>query len=469
MRTHVYSEICKHIETLSTDTRNQNILFLIFSELLQGNELGLDYLVKRYGTFTRQSVGRSTVQRMLRLLRDEGLVRVDIWGNRYEHRANHYTLTLKGHDLFRTSSMAYWTYNDYLRKRNTVRIGDSILQTNKWESEHRSIEDWFHSMPNNSETIGFVEGLMGLEARDAIFKRLEATRDQIVVVKRFFQLRNIPNEVFNIRYRPLSSGRMQSVPHTYIGKELVPYIRPADDPNLDHGILFSLDYSKQELRILASILDEASLIRQWANNSESGFEELLDLYDISIPRQLWKGFMYSFLYGSEGYALADQLSYSEAREMGYYNCHHAGRKIVSQFKGRVPEVNELREHFAEVFTLNQSITAPGGFTRHVDPEEDLTKKGSLKKNRARQIPLSHIIQGTGAYIARTIVAESVNLRYCQLHMPIHDGFVFYCRNGLYPKAVQEAGELMSTVAQAIVPNVPMPHKTEWVAGKEGQA
>lgn len=468
MRTHVYSEICKHIETLSTDTRNQNLLFLIFSELLQGNELGLDYLVKRYGTFTRQSIGRSTVQRMLRLLRDEGLVKVDIWGNRYEHRANHYTLTPKGHDLLRSSSTVYWTYNDYLRKRNMVCIGDPILQTGKWESDHQSIESWFDLMPNTAETFDFMEGLMGLEARDVIFKRLEATRDQIVVVKRFFQLRNIPNGVFNIRYRPLSSGRMQSVPHTYIGKELVPYIRPAEDPNLDHGILFSLDYSKQELRILASMLDESSLIRQWANNPKNGFEELLDLYGICIPRQLWKGFMYSFLYGSEGYALADQLSYSEARALGYYNRHDAGRKIVSQFKEKVPEVNKLREHFTDVFTLNQVITAPGGFTRGVNPDEDLTKNGSLKKNRARQIPLSHIIQGTGAYIARSIVARSPKLEYCNLHMPIHDGFVFYCRKGLYKEAVKEASELMTNVAQSIVPKVPMPHKLEWIVGQEGQ-
>ena len=468
MRTHVYNEICKHIETLTPDARNQNILFLIFSELLQGNELGLDYLVKQYGTFTRKPVSRSTVQRMLTLLRDEGLIRVDFWGNRFERRANHYTLTKEGHALLRTSTIAYWTFNDYLRKRNTIRIGDPILQSGKWKSDNQSIESWFHLMPNTAETFDFMEGLMKLESRDVIFKRLEATRDQIVVIKRFFQLRSIPNEVFNIRYRPLSSGRMQSVPHTYIGKELVPYIRPADDPNLDHGILFSLDYSKQELRILASMLDESSLIRQWANNPENGFEELLDIYGIRLPKELWKGFMYSFLYGSEGYALADQLSYSEARAMGYYNRHDAGRKIVAEFKEKVPEVNKLREHFTDVFMLKQSIMAPGGFTRHVNPNEDLTKKGLLKKNRARQIPLSHIIQGTGAYIARTIVAESVNLKYCQLHMPIHDGFVFYCRKGLYEEAVKEASELMTNVAQSIVPNVPMPHKPEWIVGQEGQ-
>ncbi|MBT5270198.1 MAG: hypothetical protein HOL70_12245 [Candidatus Marinimicrobia bacterium] len=132
-------------------------------------------------------------------------------------------------------------------------------------------------------------------------------------------------------------------------------------------------------------------------------------------------------------------------------------------------MTELRDRFTNVFFQDYAITAPGGFIRYVNPEEDLTKKETIKTNKARQIPLSHIIQGTGAYLARTIIAKSINMKYGRLHMPIHDGFVFYCKKNLFSEALQEAQNLLTSVARIIVPQVEMPHKIEWIRGLEQQA
>ena len=464
----MYDKICKQIETLTTNDQNRNILFLIFSELLQGNELGLDYLVKQFGIYGKNRVGRSSIQRMLMLLTDQGLIKVDIWGNRFDHRANHYVPTATGHDLIRTSTKAYWSFGDFKRSRNTARVGDSIFTEGTWSEYQPFVHDWLNFLPNNPETHSFIEGLLHLESNDLYFNRLKALQMK-GAPQRLRQLKNIPNNRFRAHYRPLRSGRLQSVPHMFIGKELVPFILPANDPYLSDGILFSLDYNSQELRILASMLSEASPIRQWACNPNNKFAELLNIYKIDLSPDLWKGFMYSFLYGSNGSALADQLSYDEVQNLGYYSKWKAARAIVSDFKAKVPEVTELRDHFTNVFFQDYAITAPGGFIRYVNPEEDITKKETIKTNKARQIPLSHIIQGTGAYLARTIIAKSINMKYGRLHMPIHDGFVFYCKKNLFSEALQEAQNLLTSVARIIVPQVEMPHKIEWIRGLEQQA
>lgn len=469
MRTHVYTAICEHIDGLTANRQEKNALFLIFSELLQGNELGIEYLVRQYGTYARDTLGRHKMNDLLLMLREQGLIEVDIWGNRFERRAHHYRLTAKAYSLIQQSSTAYWTYADYLRRRNAQQIWDPVHQASSWEPAGSYLDLWFQMLPNTPESNDFLAGLLDLESRDLVFRRLEATREQIAVLDRFIQLRNIPNMEFKPRYRPLSSGRLQSVPHLFLGKELVPYIRPASDPFLEHGFLFSLDYSKEELRILASMLDSSSPFRQWADDPNNGFEDLLNIYGINIPPKLWKGFMYSFLYGSEGYALGKDLGYDEAIAMGYYSNYDAGRQIVREFKQKVPEVDELRNHFSEVFTSEHAITAPGGVVRPVDPHKDLTKRGTIKKNRARQIPLSHIIQGTGAYMARTLIARARHLKHAQLHIPIHDGFVFYCSKGSFHEAYREAEELLNSVARDIVPQVEIPHKREWMIGVDQNA
>ncbi len=463
MRTHVHDKICQHIETMVPDQDRRTALFLIFSELLQGNELGIKYLSKRYGTLTKGRIGRSTFQRLLRQLQDNEIIKVDLYGHRTTNHAHHYTLTSGGHELVATSSRAYWTYDDYKRKRCSISVGHPNLKGGYYVPDHEYYAQWIERLPHTKETDRFINGLIQLESHKLVFRRYEALQNP-AMIRHLFQLRNIPNRTFKVKFRPLRSGRLQSVPHTYIGKELVPFIRPEEDPHLEDGILFSLDFSSQELRILASMLTEDSLIYQWSQNPGNHFSEMLAMYDIQMPSRLWKSFMYSFLYGSQGAALADGMTYGEAIQMGEFSRWAAAKSIVDDFNEKVPEIVALRDHFSEMFVRDKAITAFGGFTRHVNPDEDLTKKGTVKKNSARQIPLSHIIQGMGAYIARLIIAESVNLKYCRLHMPIHDGFVFYCRRELYSEALREASELMSSIAQAVVPNIPMPHRIEWIKG-----
>jgi|FLOH01.1.fsa_nt_gi DNA-binding PadR family transcriptional regulator len=463
MQSPVYDQICEYIKT-KHKKRHRGAVFLIFSELLQGNELGRDYLVSKQNPHTKNKIEHSTMEILLKKLVDDNLIVIDKYCNRFLHIANHFTLTENGHAFVTSSKIAYKNYSDFQYRRNGITSGHLIQKLQN--TSHASFcDDWKTKLPDSQETNRFLDGLTLLESREVVFQRFEALMHP-KMAQALYITRSIPSETqFNIVYRPLKSGRLQSRPHTYIGKELVQFIRPAEDQHLQNGMLFSLDYSSQELRILANMLPSDSPIAQWAKEPNNSFAELLDIYNITIPVRLWKAFMYAFLYGSEGYALANQLNYSEVLEMGFDSSIKASKSIVANFIEKVPEVVSLRQQFAHDFMNTKTIVAPGGFTRIADGGE-LKKDGTIKKNKSLTIPLSHIIQGTGAYIARTLISRSPSLKCSRLFLPIHDGFVFYCKKEDYAAALAEASTLLTDVAREIVPNVAMPNKLEWVRGQE---
>jgi DNA polymerase I-like protein with 3'-5' exonuclease and polymerase domains len=125
------------------------------------------------------------------------------------------------------------------------------------------------------------------------------------------------------------------------------------------------------------------------------------------------------------------------------------------------EINELytdiklyQQSISDEFIRNGSITNSGGVVRFPE-NEDLTNKGIVNRGFANRVGLSHIIQGEGAKIARDIVTASKNLRFSNLHIPIHDGFVFYTDTDV-DLAVIEATELMRECS-----GIDIPVKMEW--------
>ena len=67
-----------------------------------------------------------------------------------------------------------------------------------------------------------------------------------------------------------------------------------------------------------------------------------------------------------------------------------------------------------------------------------------------------MIQGEGAQITRDIVTKSSGLGFSRLHIPIHDGFVFYSDKNV-DLAVSEATQLMKDCS-----GIDIPVKMEWM-------
>jgi hypothetical protein len=273
---------------------------------------------------------------------------------------------------------------------------------------------------------------------------------------------HLPRGSFCVRYRPLKTGRLQSVPHTYIGKELIHYFRPIDDPDLKHGYLFSLDFSQQELRLLAELSGDLLLV-QLAQHNGDIFKQIMQRSNTSIQLHgCYKVAMYSFIYGSDGWALKEYLD----KKHGFDPNHLAiARHFGDSLKSMFPGIGYYQSHLVDELCHYHQITAPGGVIRVAGSEEgELTRLGRVNIRWARKIALSHVVQGAGAWITRKVVTGSVNLKESYLLMPVHDGFVFYSQSDNPGRAIIEARKLLQTCANEVAPHIQMPIKCEWIKG-----
>ena len=131
-----------------------------------------------------------------------------------------------------------------------------------------------------------------------------------------------------------------------------------------------------------------------------------------------------------------------------------------------PEIKRFQRKIEQELQSKGHIKAPGGVVRVAGDDDGITTKNKVNKNYAHRTALSHYIQGGGATVTRHIVTESVNLKHCRLHIPIHDGFVFYT-TGDIDLAVQEAELMMKECASKVAGDINMPVKMEWKRDNNG--
>lgn len=460
MRAYVYEEICNRIDEIETNRVKRAAMFLIFSELIQGNPLGLNYLASRFAANRTGQVSKSGFQRLLNKLKREDLIKVTAYGHRDRGEANVYTLTQEGQRLALSSERLYRTYSDFQYRRNAKYKSALIRLSITPTADISHYTDWNTILPDSQESIDFLGALAYHESNRYVFRRYDAFQYPKAWDMNY-TLRNLPEGMFQVKFRPLTSGRLQSVPHTYIGKTLSRFITPATDPYLDNGILFSLDYSKQELRILSALVPDESELFKWGQTPDQSFNDLLVRADIDLPIGLQKEYLYAFIYGSDGWSLRKRLDWDLVGLAGFQTKLELSLAIMNSLKDTFPEVGKLRSRFAQEYVKREMVTARGGISRAPDEQTNRTSKGQIHLQTAKSIALSHYIQGTAAYITRKVFTRSVDLKYSKLHMPIHDGFVFYCRNNLYQEALSEARALLDWATREVMPEVIIPHELEW--------
>ena len=323
---------------------------------------------------------------------------------------------------------------------------------------------WECILPESNDTITFISSLAKLENNTVFFDRKTALEEYYR--GNIEPKRNMPSYgITSLKYYPLKTGRLQSDPHAYLGKALVPFISPSNDKKLENGILFSLDFRCQELRLLASFTGNGQLQRDVKYE-----DDLFGIIYYRLPQYLKdvmkniKSHFYAITYGSNGQSLTEYLHEKTGAPMNIANS--LAQSFFREIDRMYPEIKRFQKKIEQELQTKGRITAPGGIVRIAKNDEGLTTKNKVNKNYAHRTALSHYIQGAGATIARYIVAESVNLKHCQLHIPIHDGFVFYT-TGDVDLAVQEAEFLMKECASKVAGDINMPVKMEWKRDNNG--
>ncbi|MFC1547702.1 DNA polymerase [Candidatus Neomarinimicrobiota bacterium] len=459
--------LCRLANNLGRGNRERTrAYFIILALVMHRGEVSSSFACEIYRQkYRRTDLSPEVFKKYIRRLLDGG------WIERMHpsgiERGSIYRIAQKAKSDFPDSGLFYPNVSDALNHNNGISLTDVYQQYYDApllakQSEPERLLEWQDLLLPEQETSDFINGLDQLQSYRYIFRRDLAVDDLSYPVWHRRTL-HLPPNIFKVIFRALRSGRLQSIPHTYVGKKVLPYLRPESDPDLQDGFLISFDYSDQELRLLAQYCKD-HLLYQWAQSDERLRDKVFNALQTQLPMEYRKIAVYAVSYGSEGYAIFDAMI-DDRWELGMTGkeIYAISKRLVKDIQTTFPGMDQFHRSLMELFMRDNQITAPGGAKRIADPEKGNDSGVCVSEKRARRIALSHYIQGAGAWITRKIVTGAVDLRYARLFMPIHDGFIFYIPKDHVEVGLDEARTLMRECAGEVAPDVVMPFKIEWAA------
>lgn len=207
---------------------------------------------------------------------------------------------------------------------------------------------------------------------------------------------------------------LQNIPRSGIGKE----IRKAFIAQPGNALI-SADYSQVELRVLAHISQDTTLINAFNQGKDIHAKTAAGLFQIPIEkvneeqRQLGKKINFSILYGKTPFGLAQELHISV----------HEAKAYIDTFFTHYPMVKEWMNQALTQATHNGFSTTAFGRRRFF---EHLASNNASLRQQAQRAAINSIIQGTAADIMKIgmcKVAEQLKETPYHIMLQIHDEII----------------------------------------------
>ena len=239
-----------------------------------------------------------------------------------------------------------------------------------------------------------------------------------------------------------SDPNLQNIPiRTEVGREIRRAF-VADRGN----VLISADYSQIELRVLAHLSDEDTLIDAFSRNEDIhdrtakkvfGEQSGLDAHEL---RRRAKIINYALLYGKQAFTLAKDIGVSREEAQAFIDAYFAGFSSVRQF---------LDDLLAEARRTGVVKTMFG--RRRLMP--DLNSRNFQMRAQAERMAMNLPIQGTAADILKKAMIDvhqalpAVARGKARMILTVHDELLFEA-----PKdAADETSALVTQVMEQAVP------------------
>ncbi len=450
-----------------TKTKRISQYLTILQLVYQNRRISTQFAADVHNEFKRDHISRSTMHRRIRELIDAGIIMISDPGIMLQHIPPFYSFPQDQLSLILGSPKGYCTKAEYSRRTKSLDIRgyhhwnyySRCTSVNTSMPESTS----FDILPGTEEDIEFLKGL---ELLRAIPFRFLKTLSMVANSNpnKSSSIKSMPDREFNIDYYLLRTGRIQSIPHVYRGKSVTQFIRPAWDPYLEKGMLFCLDYSTQEIRLLAKATQDQQLlavVHNEANLNQYFSQNILG----GIPDSLSKIYRSAWSYGCSGASLKTATGKYLKSIRSWKHPYFYSIKLIERLNREFPTVSVFREQLAQRWISDGILINSSGITRSLDEHVRL-KNGSVSEEKVLRKCLSHIVQGDGAWIMRKIIAASQHSQYVKLVLPVHDGFIFYCKNDNRAEAIKEAALLLNNAASEVT-KIPMPFKMEWAIDRSG--
>jgi DNA polymerase-1 len=225
-------------------------------------------------------------------------------------------------------------------------------------------------------------------------------------------------------------------------------IRAAFKPQQGH-VFLSADYSQIELRVLAHLSQDATLLRAFSTNTDIHKETAALLFQVPLDqvtneqRQLGKRINFSILYGLTPFGLSKDLKIPLKDAKTY----------IDRYFEKYPQVSTWMERTVEDTKKNGYVTTWLGRRRYVP--------GIYEKNRslyelARRIAINTVAQGTAAEIMKVgmiNLQKAFDENKCGAHMvlQIHDELLISVPESEQAKTETIVKKTLVSVVQWSVP------------------
>lgn len=216
--------------------------------------------------------------------------------------------------------------------------------------------------------------------------------------------------------------------------------------------LVSLDYSQQELRILAHLSQEDKLIDAFKNNRDVHTMTASQIFNVDYSevtkdqRRVAKTINFGIIYGMSSYGLSEslQISVEEAE------------KFIKNFYQTFPKIRVYYDSYLKNGKIHDVVETILGRRRHVF--EDPRRK--FVDNSTRRVLMNYPIQGSAADLMKIAMVEldkEVLQKEKDVHLllQIHDDLVFEIKNDDTSKMMALVKKIKGIMCDVYPLSVPM--------------
>ena len=215
-------------------------------------------------------------------------------------------------------------------------------------------------------------------------------------------------------------------------------------PDKKGQVFIKADYSQIEYRILAHLSEDQRLIREYNNNPNADFHQLV-ADTLGISRYEAKTVNFATVYGQSPKALGESLGKTEAEAV----------KFQARYFSKYPRIKALRDRTIRELKRNKEVISFFGRKRRL-PDID-SKKWGLREHTERQA-FNFIIQSpaTGDLIKLVMNKLDKHIKKCysgkaRLAWQIHDEIVIICDQNVSPQLTKDTQSIMENVIKLKVP------------------
>ncbi len=252
-----------------------------------------------------------------------------------------------------------------------------------------------------------------------------------------------------------SDPNLQNIPvRSEIGREIRrAFIAPKG------RVLLSCDYSQIELRLLAHIAQDATLVAAFSQDADIHAATASQVFKVPLSevttdqRRQAKTINFAVLYGQSGFSLAQTLGVDTA----------TANTWIAEYFERLPGVRKYVEETKAQAHAQKYVKTLMGRRRYLT---ELESSNFTMRQFAERAAVNMPIQGTAADIMKLAMIEvhrflkTEQIRGCTMVLQVHDELLFEVDEGFLPEITPRIVALMENVA----PEITVPLKTEAKAG-----